>query len=142
MPGQLKADDPIVYPGQPGRSHLHQFFGNDAADAPHMRRARDAVLAAGGAERCNVFTRVALALFGEVPWRAVPAMPPELMLAPRWFPFHLSKVSYWARTVLVPLTVVMAHRPQPLEPLGVSVTELFCTPPALVKQWPGGAHAA
>ena len=33
MPGQLKADDPIVYPGQPGRSHLHQFFGNDTADA-------------------------------------------------------------------------------------------------------------
>lgn len=33
MPGQLKKDDPIVYPGQPGRSHLHQFFGNDAADA-------------------------------------------------------------------------------------------------------------
>lgn len=33
MPGQLKKDDPIVYPGQPGRSHLHQFFGNDIADA-------------------------------------------------------------------------------------------------------------
>lgn len=33
MPGQLKKDDPIVYPGLPGRSHLHQFFGNDTADA-------------------------------------------------------------------------------------------------------------
>ncbi len=33
MPGQLKSDDPIVYPGQPGKSHLHQFFGNDTADA-------------------------------------------------------------------------------------------------------------
>lgn len=33
MPGHLKADDPIVYPGQPGKSHLHQFFGNDMADA-------------------------------------------------------------------------------------------------------------
>lgn len=33
LPGQLKSDDPIVYPGQPGRSHLHQFFGNTAADA-------------------------------------------------------------------------------------------------------------
>ena len=27
-PGQLLADDPIVYPGQPGKSHLHQFYGN------------------------------------------------------------------------------------------------------------------
>lgn len=33
MPGHLKSDDPIVYPGQPGKSHLHQFFGNDTTDA-------------------------------------------------------------------------------------------------------------
>lgn len=26
--GQLLYDDPIVYPGQPGKSHLHQFYGN------------------------------------------------------------------------------------------------------------------
>ena len=25
-------DDPIVYPGQPGKSHLHQFYGNTSAD--------------------------------------------------------------------------------------------------------------
>ena len=114
----------------------------DPADAPHMERARAAILAAGGAEQSNVFTRATLALFGQVPWTAVPVMPPEIVLLPRWFPFHLSKISYWARTVLVPLTVVMAHRPQPLRPLGVSVAELFSTPPAQVKHWPGGAHAA
>ncbi len=113
----------------------------DAPDAPHMVRARDAILAAGGAERCNVFTRATLALFGQVPWRAVPVMPPEICLLPRWFPFHLDKVSYWARTVLVPLTVVMAHRPPPLAPIGVSLDELFRTPPAQVRKWPGGAHA-
>lgn len=32
-PGQLSYDDPIVYPRQPGRSHLHQFFGNTLANA-------------------------------------------------------------------------------------------------------------
>ena len=26
-------DDPIVYPGQPGASHLHVFFGNEGVDA-------------------------------------------------------------------------------------------------------------
>jgi hypothetical protein len=26
-------DDPIVYPNQPGKSHLHQFVGNDSTDA-------------------------------------------------------------------------------------------------------------
>src|ERR1700688_199649 len=55
----------------------------DDPDAPHMRRARDAILAAGGAERTNVFTRAQLALFGQVPWRAVPVMPVEIMLLPR-----------------------------------------------------------
>jgi squalene-hopene/tetraprenyl-beta-curcumene cyclase len=114
----------------------------DAEAAPHMLRARDAILAAGGAECSNVFTRSTLALFGEVPWRAVPVMPPEICLLPRRFPFHLSKVSYWARTVLVPLTVVMARRPQPLAPTGVSLRALFRTPPERVRRWPGGDHAA
>lgn len=33
FPGQLLKDDPIVYPGQPGKSHLHQFYGNTKANA-------------------------------------------------------------------------------------------------------------
>ena len=28
----LSYNDPIVYPGQKGKSHLHQFFGNDSVD--------------------------------------------------------------------------------------------------------------
>lgn len=114
----------------------------DAPEAPHMTRARAAILRAGGAEKSNVFTRATLALFGQVPWRAVPVMPPEICLLPRWFPFHLSKISYWARTVLVPLTVVMARRPEPVAPIEVSLRELFRTPPEEVRRWPGGAHAA
>ena len=58
----------------------------DSYDAPHMVRAREAILANGGAERTNVFTRVQLALFGEVPWHAVPVMPMEIMHLPEWFP--------------------------------------------------------
>ena len=68
----------------------------DSIDAPHMVRAREAILARGGAGAPNVFTRIMLALFGQVPWRAVPVMPVEIMLLPRWFPFHLDKISYWA----------------------------------------------
>lgn len=33
QPGQISYDDPIVYPGQPGKSHLHQWYGNTAANA-------------------------------------------------------------------------------------------------------------
>jgi squalene-hopene/tetraprenyl-beta-curcumene cyclase len=107
----------------------------DDPEASHMVRARQAILAAGGAERCNVFTRAQLALFGQVPWRAVPVMPVEIMLLPRWFPFHLSKVSYWSRTTLVPLVVLMALKPRARNPRGVSVRELFRKAPERVRDW-------
>ncbi len=101
----------------------------DAPDAPHMAGARAAILARGGAARCNVFTRVSLALFGQVPWRAVPVMPVEIMLLPRWFPFHLDKVSYWSRVLIVPLTILMAYKPRARNPRGIGTEELFVTPP-------------
>ena len=111
-----------------------KMIGDDPA-APHMARARAAILAAGGAERSNVFTRAQLALYGEVPWRAVPVMPVEITLLPRWFPFHLDKISYWSRTVIVPLLVLMALRPRARNPRGVGVRELFATPPNQVTDW-------
>ena len=112
----------------------------DDPDAAHMRRAREAVLAAGGAERTNVFTRAQLALFAQVPWRAVPVMPLEIMLLPLWFPFHISKVSYWSRTVIVPLLVLMAKRPIARNPRGVDIQELFRTPPDRIGDWIGGPY--
>ncbi|WP_416899448.1 MAG: squalene--hopene cyclase [Minwuia sp.] len=111
-----------------------KLIGDDP-NAPHMLRARDAILAAGGAERANVFTRIALALFDQVPWRAVPAMPIEIMLLPEWFPFHLSKVSYWSRTVIVPLLIMMAKRKLAANPRGVNIRELFRVPPDQVKEY-------
>jgi squalene-hopene/tetraprenyl-beta-curcumene cyclase len=112
----------------------------DPADAPHMVRARDAILAAGGAERSNVFTRAQLALFGALPWRAVPMMPLEIMHLPLWFPFHLSKVSYWSRTVIVPLLVLMALKPVARNPRGVRIDELFRTPPERVRDYIRGPY--
>jgi len=110
----------------------------DPTNAPHMARARSAILARGGARRCNVFTRILLALFGEVPWRAVPVMPVEIMLLPGWSPFHIAKVSYWSRTVLVPLLVLMALRPRARNPQGVTISELFIEPPESVRDWISG----
>ena len=104
-------------------------LAGDDPEAEHMRRARQAILAAGGAARANVFTRITLALFGQVPWRAVPFIPPEIMLAPRWFPFNIWKVSYWSRTVMVPLFVIYALKPKAANPRGVGVAELFTVPP-------------
>ena len=50
------------------------------------------------------------------------------MLLPRWFPFHLSKVSYWSRTTIVPLTILLALKPKARNPRGVGIGELFITP--------------
>lgn len=104
-------------------------------DAPYMKKAREAILSHGGAKESNVFTLIQLALFGQVPWRAVPVMPIELMLLPRWFPFHLEKVSYWSRTVIVPLLIVMTKKPLAKNPRNVHVRELFTIPPEQVKNW-------
>ncbi|HET9107743.1 MAG TPA: squalene--hopene cyclase [Steroidobacteraceae bacterium] len=104
-------------------------LAGDDPDAPHMRRAREAILARGGAAHANVFTRIALALFGEVPWRAVPYIPVEIMLMPKWFPFHIDKVSYWSRTVMVPLFVLCTVKPVARNPRNVHVRELFTRPP-------------
>ena len=72
----------------------------------HMRRAREAILSRGGAReatcsraRCSRSTACCRGA-------AVPVMPVEIMLLPKWFPFHLDKISYWARTVIVPLLVL------------------------------------
>jgi squalene-hopene/tetraprenyl-beta-curcumene cyclase len=92
-------------------------------------RARSAILKRGGAARANVFTRIALALFGQLPWRGVPYIPVEIMLLPRWFPFHLDKVAYWSRTVMVPLFILCTRKPVARNPRGVHIRELFTIPP-------------
>jgi len=107
----------------------------DDIDAPHMVRAREAVLAHGGAARSNVFTRFTLAIFEQVPWHATPVMPVEIMLLPRWFPFHIDKVSYWSKTVIAPLLVLTALKPKARNPRGVHIHELFAIPPAEEKTW-------
>ena len=112
-----------------------KMIGDDP-QADHMRRAREAIHARGGAEASNVFTRCMFALYGIVPWRAVPAMPIEIMLLPKWFPFHLDKISYWSRTVIVPLLVLMAKRPCARNPKGVRIDELFLEPPATLGPTP------
>lgn len=111
-------------------------------DRPEMLRARRAILAHGGARNSNVFTRIMLALMCQVPWKAVPVMPVELMLLPKWFPFHISKISYWARTVLVPLLVVQSLKPKPRQPEEIcSIEELFVDPPFSTRSWPVNPNA-
>ena len=81
---------PLYYGGEMNlscsvKTYYALKISGDDPDLPHMRRAREAILAQGGAARCNVFTRIALALFEQLPWRGVPFIPVEIMLLPKWF---------------------------------------------------------
>lgn len=97
-------------------------------DDPGMRRARQAILDRGGVVSANVFTKIALALFGQYDWRGLPSMPPEIMLLPQRFYFNLYAVSYWSRAVIVPLLIIFACRRECRIPAEQGIEELFCVP--------------
>src|SRR5689334_20782539 len=112
----------------------------DSIDAPHMVRAREAIRSRGGAAGSNVFTRFLLAFFGVLSWRAVPVLPIEIMLLPMWSPFHINKISYWARTTMVPLMVLAALKPRAKNPKGVGVDELFLQDPRSIGMTAKAPH--
>jgi squalene-hopene/tetraprenyl-beta-curcumene cyclase len=100
-------------------------LAGDDPESPQMRKTRELVRALGGAERCNSFTNFYLAALGQISWEAVPAIPPEIVFLPKWFPFHLDKVSAWSRTMILPLAIVTSLRPtRPLRP-EQSIDELY-----------------
>ncbi len=112
----------------------------DSTDAPHMVRAREAIRSRGGAIHSNVFTRFMLAMFGVTTWRSVPVLPVEIMLLPMWSPFHLNKISYWARTTIVPLLVLAALKPRAKNPSGVGIDELFLQDPRSIGMTAKAPH--
>ncbi|HXW44612.1 MAG TPA: squalene--hopene cyclase [Streptosporangiaceae bacterium] len=103
-------------------------LAGDSPQQPHMARAAAWVRNRGGIAATRVFTRIWLALFGEWSWDELPAMPPELIYLPRWFPLNVYDWGCWARQTIVPLTVVCSLRP--VRPLPFSVPELHRDPAA------------
>jgi squalene-hopene/tetraprenyl-beta-curcumene cyclase len=112
----------------------------ESVDAPHMARAREAILSRGGGIHSNVFTRFMLAMFGVMTWKSVPVLPVEIMLLPMWSPFHINKISYWARTTMVPLMVLAAVKPRARNPLGVGIDELFPEDPRSIGMTAKAPH--
>ena len=104
-------------------------MAGDDIHAPHMTKLREWILSQGGAAKANVFTRITLAIFEQLPWRGVPYIPVEIMLLPKWFPFHIDKVSYWSRTVMIPLFILYTLKATAKNPHKVNVLELFVTHP-------------
>ena len=90
-----------------------------------MLSAKKIILQKGGAENSNVFTKISLAMFGQISWKTIPVMPIEIVNLPKWFPFSLDKVSYWSRTVIVPLLIILFKKPLANNPNGTNIKELF-----------------
>jgi squalene-hopene/tetraprenyl-beta-curcumene cyclase len=101
-----------------------KLLGDDP-EASHMRKARQAIRDLGGLAAVNSFTRIYLALFGQYPWDRCPAVPPELILLPRWFPINLYELSSWSRAIVVPLSVIWASKPIRPVPEHANIDELW-----------------
>ena len=120
-----------MYYGAPGdlSTSIECYFAlklaGDPADAPHMARARAFILAQGGAPRARVFTKIWLALFGQWDWKGTPAMPPDMMLLPKWAPFNIYRFASWARATIVPMTVILTLHPTRPPPESGWVMELY-----------------
>lgn len=96
----------------------------DSPDDPHMKKAREFILAKGGVTKARIFTKIHLALFGAFPWEGCPTMPPWIMLLPDWFPFTIYELASWARSSTVPLLIVCDKKPVTKVPNG-HVDELY-----------------
>jgi len=119
-----------VYPGGPAdvsasvKAYLALKLVGDTTAAPHMARARDVILGLGGVDASNSFTKIYLAIFGQYDWSKCPAVPPEIMLLPDWFPLNLYGMSSWSRAIVVPLSIIWARRPSCPVPDGFSIGEI------------------
>ena len=120
-----------MYYGAPGdlSTSIECYFAlklaGDPADAPHMARARAFILAQGGVPQARVFTKIWLALFGQWDWKGTPAMPPDMMLLPKWAPFNIYRFASWARATIVPMTVILTLHPTRPPPESAWVMELY-----------------
>ncbi|MEX2287800.1 MAG: terpene cyclase/mutase family protein [Planctomycetaceae bacterium] len=132
---QLPEGGWAIYPGGPLEisASVKAYFAlklcGQSPEAEHMLRAREAILQAGGAEKVNSFTRYYLALLGVISYDQCPAVPPELVLIPRWLPFNIYEMSSWSRTIIVPLSLLWAFRPARTLPAEMGIRELFIDSP-------------
>ena len=106
-------------------SYFALKVAGEPADAPHLRAARAVIRRLGGVGRANTYTRQHLAMFGQVPWDSVPAVPPEMVFAPKNAPFSVYDLSAWSRTIFVPLSIIWAKKPVVRLPPSCGVAELL-----------------
>jgi squalene-hopene/tetraprenyl-beta-curcumene cyclase len=98
-----------------------KIAGHDSG-CDYMARARQRILALGGLQACNSYTKINFSLFGLYPRKYVPSVPPELVLVPGDLLYEMSS---WTRAIIVPLSIVQAIGNSRPTPGNVKVEELF-----------------
>lgn len=131
---QLPTGGWSIYPGGPVEISASvkaywvlKITGHDPRSEP-LQRACRAIRDHGGAEKVNSFTRYYMALLGAISYDQCPAVPPEMILLPKWAPFNIYEMSAWSRTIVVPLSLLWAFRPVRELPAAWSIEELFLKP--------------
>ena len=120
-----------TYKGGPTNlsASVKSYFGlklaGYSADFPALVRARKIILELGGVTEVNTFTKLYLCFFGQYDYDAVPAIPPEIVLFPKWFWFNIYEISSWSRAMLVPLSICYAKKPFKKIADEMGVEELF-----------------
>jgi len=93
-----------------------------SADDPALVKARERVLALGGLQATNSYTKINFSLFGLYPRKYAPTIPPEIILLPGGVLYEMSS---WTRAIIVPLSVVQAVGRERPVPDGFDVDELL-----------------
>lgn len=104
------------------RAYVALRVGGYAPEHPIMQQARERILALGGLQATNSYTKNNLSMFGLFPRKYTPSVPPELVLIPGNV---LYEISSWSRAIVVPLSIIQASGIQRHVPGDWNIEELF-----------------
>jgi squalene-hopene/tetraprenyl-beta-curcumene cyclase len=123
-----------IYPEGPSevnasvKAYLALTLAGFSKEDPILTLARAKIRELGGIEKTNTYARLYLALLGQIPWDAVPTIPVEFLLLPRWLPVNLYAVSAWTRAMVVPLAIINHYKPTRVLPVERGISELYLDP--------------
>lgn len=127
---QLEDGGWSIYPGGPAnvsasvKAYCALKIAGADADDRRMLRAANRIVALGGVEAANSYTKLYLSYFGLYPRARVPSIPPEIFLLPARNRFSVYAMSSWSRAILAPLSILDATKARRRTPEKIAVEEI------------------
>lgn len=85
-----------------------------------LTQTRELILALGGLQAANSYTKINLSLLDLFPSQFTPSVPPEIVIVPGGLMYEMSS---WTRTIVVPLSLVQASGVK--RPTSIHIDELY-----------------